>query len=570
MPGSVFIYHEQETTMLTTSPYTDALRRRTQTPQSESIPGRGDQVLNRAGGYGFTIDKWARLERFLLLGTDSQHYYTNAKTLTSESLQMLHDCFTENHVRAVSMIVDISQAGRAVKNDPAIFALAVGAAHSHSPHSALIRDDCLFHGLRLVCRTGTHILMFVSFVDELRGWGRGLRNGVASWFNCQDIQQLENNALKFYNREGWTLRDLLRKCHTAGTLASGGGAHRTRKAIYGWLAAGRPIEMEDGHMLPDKIQARNVIAGHPQLSDLDVGNMVRKYRLPWEALPTERLNKGPVAAALITDMPIGATLRQLGKMTANGTLKPFDPLASVVAARLRNQDAINRGRVHPIQVLIAAGAYRKGQGLRGKLSWNPVPAISSALDDCFEQSFATIEPTMKNYFIGLDVSSSMSVEVATGISAYEACGAIATTLLRTEPNVAIGCFSNGRSWQEPAMKMLDWTRQTRYRDAIREMREQNFGGTDCALPMLKARAMNIKNIDVFIVMTDSETWSGAIHPCQALNTYREWSGNPDVKLVVCATCPSDFTIADPKDGGMLDTSGFDASLPKVIADFAKS
>jgi 60 kDa SS-A/Ro ribonucleoprotein len=33
---------------------------------------------------------------------------------------------------------------------------------------------------------------------------------------------------------------------------------------------------------------------------------------------------------------------------------------------------------------------------------------------------------------------------------------------------------------------------------------------------------------------------------------------------------TDFTIADPKDAGMMDVVGFDTTAPSVIADFARA
>ena len=47
------------------------------TPQSEPIPGK-QMVANNAGGYVFEIDKWARLRRFLVIGSDAPTYYQSA------------------------------------------------------------------------------------------------------------------------------------------------------------------------------------------------------------------------------------------------------------------------------------------------------------------------------------------------------------------------------------------------------------------------------------------------------------------------------------------------------------
>ena len=99
------------------------------------------------------------------------------------------------------------------------------------------------------------------------------------------------------------------------------------------------------------------------------------------------------------------------------------------------------------------------------------------------------------------------------------------------------------------------------------MSELPFGGTDCALPMLYAHAME-REIDAFVIFTDSETWAGETHPVQALRDYRRASGI-DAKLVVVGMVSNGFSIADPSDPGMLDVVGFDTATPQLISDFAR-
>jgi len=70
-----------------------------------------------------------------------------------------------------------------------------------------------------------------------------------------------------------------------------------------------------------------------------------------------------------------------------------------------------------------------------------------------------------------------------------------------------------------------------------------------------------------VVYTDSETWYGQIHPVQALQQYRQKMGIP-AKLIVQAFVANRFSIADPKDAGMLDVIGFDTAVPTLIRDFA--
>jgi len=75
-------------------------------------------------------------------------------------------------------------------------------------------------------------------------------------------------------------------------------------------------------------------------------------------------------------------------------------------------------------------------------------------------------------------------------------------------------------------------------------------------------------VDTFIVYTDNETWAGRIHPCQALVEYRRHSGIA-AKLIVVGMTATEFSIADPKDAGMLDVVGFDTAAPGIIAEFSK-
>jgi 60 kDa SS-A/Ro ribonucleoprotein len=75
-------------------------------------------------------------------------------------------------------------------------------------------------------------------------------------------------------------------------------------------------------------------------------------------------------------------------------------------------------------------------------------------------------------------------------------------------------------------------------------------------------------VDTFVIITDSETNSDGIHPCQALVKYRKKMGIP-ARLVVVALTGTDVTIADPKDSGTLDIVGFDTAAPALIQQFSQ-
>jgi 60 kDa SS-A/Ro ribonucleoprotein len=85
--------------------------------------------------------------------------------------------------------------------------------------------------------------------------------------------------------------------------------------------------------------------------------------------------------------------------------------------------------------------------------------------------------------------------------------------------------------------------------------------------MLWAAAKD-KTYDTICVMTDNETWAGAMHPHQALREYRNRVG-VDTREVVVGMTVTDFTIADPNDPGTLDIAGFDSAVPNLISDFSR-
>ena len=67
--------------------------------------------------------------------------------------------------------------------------------------------------------------------------------------------------------------------------------------------------------------------------------------------------------------------------------------------------------IHPFKILIGLVQYRHGRGDMGSLHWVPNEKIIEALDNAFYQAFNHVVPTGKKYFLGVDVSGSMSQPV---------------------------------------------------------------------------------------------------------------------------------------------------------------
>jgi len=548
-------------------------------PQSAKADVR--QVKNAASGFTFEVDDWKRLDRFLILGAEGGTYHVGEQKLTRDSAKALDRCLADDAAAAIERIVSLSESGRAPKNSPAIFALAVAASHKDD----VVRRLALA-ALPRVCRTGTHLFEFVDQVQQLRGWGSALRRAVAQWYVGKDAKTLAYQLVKYQQRNGMSHRDLMRLAHPKGIDAA-------QQALFRWTVTGGKLDersvkrkqqaesitygalSRDG--LPPLIGAFEVLRADATGADLSaVQSLIREYRMTHEMVPSQFLGKSEVWDAMLDAMPMHALVRNLGRMTANGLLVAGSDAAKRVVKQLSNYDAIKKSRLHPLAVLLALRTYEAGHGDKGKLTWSPVKTISAALDDAFYATFESVEATNKALLLALDVSGSMDGGrmAGTSVTAREAVAVMAMVTARREPNyelvgftAASGGFGGQYGGGSSGLTEVKITPKMTLSAACEAMRRMPMGGTDCALPMVHALKAQTK-VEAFCVYTDNETWAGTVHPHVALKQYREKMGI-QAKLVVTATEALPFTIADPSDAGMLDVVGMDAAAPAITADFIR-
>lgn len=520
-----------------------------QTSQTEkAAPG---QEKNSAGGYSFTVDDKTRLRRFLVLGTDGGTYYVSAADLTKDNAKVVLDFARTRTAELVAEVVAVSTAVRAPKQNPALFALAAAASLGDEDG----RKTALA-ALGLVARTGTHLFLFARYVEQFRGWGRGLRRAVGDWYTTKSVDDLAYQVVKYRQREGWSHRDLLRLSHPDTDDSF-------RKRLFDWVC-GRDTSV-DGLRAVEGFQRAQSAAPD------QIAGLVAEYPLSWEMLPDTALGRADVWEALIDKgMPQTALIRQLPRLTNLGLLSPLGSRTGQVVRQLADTDRLRKGRVHPVSVLVALRTYASGQGARGQQTWTPSRPIVDALDVAFYNAFGAVAPSGKRLMLALDVSGSMTAPISgLPLTCREASAALALVTAATEQAYEIvGFTSSGGGWRsDAALKTLAISPRQRLDDAIRSVSNLPFGGTDCALPMLHAMKNNLQ-VDTFVVYTDSETWHGNVHPHQALRQYRDKTGI-NARLIVVGMTATRFTIADPADPGMLDVAGFDTAVPSLITDFAR-
>ena len=179
----------------------------------------------------------SRLRRFLILGSEGGTYYAGEWKLTRENAQAVERCLATDGPRAVAEIVAVSEGGRAPKNDPALFALAMAAGRGDEA-----TRKAALEALPRVART---VDAPVPVRDVRRGLPRlgPLRSAARSAAGTPAARPSRSptRRSKYRQREGMTHRDLLRLAHPAGRVGAGNPTLELtdeHRRLFEWIVRG--------------------------------------------------------------------------------------------------------------------------------------------------------------------------------------------------------------------------------------------------------------------------------------------------------------------------------------------
>ena len=446
----------------------------TENTQMEKPFDKPEMIQNDAGGYVFAIDDEERLMRFLILGSDSNTYYSTAKKLTLESAEAIKNMIIADCKKCVDIIVNISDSGRAPKNDPAIFALAMCASFGKTAGE---RNYALA-ALNKVCRTATHLFQFVETISLMRGWGRSLKKYVSKWYTDKELKDIVYQTVKYRNRNNWSHKDVLRLSHPKSNnfainsiFADITDKQDITKAIV------ESTNEDETFQLRRYSIAKNMTRN--AYTENEICDYIVKYNLPMECLPTSMKNNKKVWETLLLsgNLPLTATIRNLGQMSKCGVLNDYSDGEKKVIETLHNEEYIKKSRIHPLNILTAYYTYRLGHSLRGSNSWEVNSNIDSALEDAFYLAFTNVEPTNMTNMLALDVSGSMSCypnhNVPITSSAISA--AFAMFYLRTEKNTHVYGFSDKFVRDRVLMNAIFRTEERKRRKRRGVWQKRQFG-----------------------------------------------------------------------------------------------
>ena len=301
-------------------------------------------------------------------------------------------------------VVETSTSGRAPKNDPALFTLALAASPQFADPET---NAAALQALPEVARTGTELCTFAGFASQLRGWGRGMRSAVAGWYLNKPAGELADQLMKTEPRGEWSHRDLLRMSHPKAETPA-------QHALFQWT-----LEGELGHWASAAVLSRELrqVQAFEQAkraaSESEIVHLIEDFRLTYEMIPPGWKTSARVWEALLDSMPYQALVRHLGTLTAVGLLAPESPATALAVARLIDRKRAAGARLHPIELLSAWLAYREGRDERQ--SWTPVESVSDALERAFYLAFDNVEPLGRRIYVAIAAGSSMERSMCAGM-----------------------------------------------------------------------------------------------------------------------------------------------------------
>jgi hypothetical protein len=331
---------------------------------------------------------WTRLERFLILGCEAGTYYVPERPLAVENAPSSLQCLKTDGLRVVRTLVEISSTGRTPRNKPALLVLALAASPNFADAETI---QVALDALPEVARTGADLCSFAAFVENLRGWGRGLRSAVADWYLRKPAAELACQMLTHQQPNGWSHRDLLRLSHPKAVTS----AHN---ALFQWAVDGQLGHLSSRELLAGDL--RQVYAfelAKKSASEDEIVNLIEENRLTHEMISSEWKNSARVWEALLPSMPYAELLRHLGKLTAVGLLQPQSPATALVVARLVDRKRIANSRIHPIALVEAQLAYKQEPAA--------VASVIDALEQAFQLAIENVEPIGKRIHLSVEAAS---------------------------------------------------------------------------------------------------------------------------------------------------------------------
>jgi 60 kDa SS-A/Ro ribonucleoprotein len=385
--------------------------------------------------------------------------------------------------------------------------------------------------------------MLRNFVQIIRSGATGRKSlGTApkrlvrEWLEARDALSLLNASVG----QSPSLADIIKMVHPKPADAG-------RAALYGYLIGRKPAERD---ALPE------VVRGYEAFK---VGETLELPRVSFQMLTALELSKKEWAE-IARHAPWQMTRMNLNTCARHGV---FDEpgMKELIAARLRDEQAIMKARVFPYQLM---AAYL--------MTGDSVPfVVREALQDAMEIAIRNVPEIEGKVYVCPDVSGSMSGTAVTGrrkgatsrVRCIDVAALVAASVLRKNPSAEVIPF-------EQAVVNVGLNPRNSVMTNAARLAMIGGGGTNCSAPLALLNSRRATG-DLIIFVSDYESWVDA-QGGRGTVTMREWDvfkqRNPSARMVCIDVQPYGTTQAQERED-ILNVGGFSDQVFDVVADFAR-
>jgi 60 kDa SS-A/Ro ribonucleoprotein len=489
-------------------------------------------AVNEAGGLAYKLSPKAALAQYAATGCLNATFYASAE----EQLQNILNLCSHPDVEPefIARVAIHARTQGHMKDLPALLCAALSV---FSPgllaevFDRVIDDGKMLRNFVQIMRSG---------VVGRKSLGTLPKRLVQSWFDARSDDQIFRASVG----NDPSMADIVRMAHPKPRTAS-------RAALYGYLV-GQPHAVAD---LPDLVK---------QYEAFKAGESKNLPDFPFQMLTSLELSKDDWKA-IARNAPWQMTRMNLNTFARHGVFEDR-LLALEIANHLRNEEAIQRARVFPYQLMVAFSQATAD-----------VPAeVRDALQDAMEIATRNV-PALGDIgvYVFPDISGSMRSPITgvrkgatTAVRCVDVAALIAATVLRTNRQAQVLPFES---------KFVDVTLNPR--DSVmtnaKVLSSLPAGGTNCSAPLAELNRRKAKG-DLLIYVSDNESWVDSPQYGRfgggRTETLNQWAAfkarNPGAKLVCIDLQPYATTQAAERED-VLNIGGFSDHVFDVIAEFAK-
>ena len=265
---------------------------------------------------------FAALRRYLVTGGTDVIPALSSPIVVADA-GPVRDAIAHDSLRVVAETL-AATAAAPLRTDPLLLALAMCSATDDD----LTRRAALT-ALPRVARTSEELFLFATFIQGLRGWGRGLRRAVGAWYNDRPLADLVDDILATPGYAGWRHADLLRLGHPKASTAG-------HDALYRWLVTGSlPVDVISDH---DDRQILARLTASTQLQattdSLTAASLIAEHDLPAAAIPDALRNDPRVWLAVVPRLALTDVVRVIPLLARSGALPGHADLTAMITTRI--------------------------------------------------------------------------------------------------------------------------------------------------------------------------------------------------------------------------------------------